>query len=457
MRFLISPVGSVQIMTARAANNRTRAHAVSLLLAFLAAGCGNGDRGAGSREIDGAPGAVGDDVIASTSEDVFSIGGADGEAWESFTAVTDAVFDAMGNLIVLDNLQRRVVVVAPDGSRHRELSRAGEGPGEFRFPLALAAMHDGRLVVYDHAHKSFLAYRPDGSFSEQFRIDDEDPAIGQAPRSTSLIGKRFRSLPDGRLLAFGGFGTGPGRPIEIIGLGAGTDTLAVAWDIATATGPETREIPALAANTANTVYSHGTTRPHFAPPLLADVLSDGRVAVVDSVGYRIKLLSASGAIASVIERSIQPRDVTPAIRQSVRDAQAEKLAKNAGVATEGVTVMSSGLSKEMIDALLREAFESDLRELTFAERIPVIAAMAVDSEDRIWVARTGKDEGADGPTDIFASGGDYMGTLAADDLRIPTAFGPGGLMAYVEKDEFDAPVVRVIRLLRLAAPGAPSS
>lgn len=93
--------------------------------------------------------------------------------------------------------------------------------------------------------------------------------------------------------------------------------------------------------------------------------------------------------------------------------------------------------------------------MSFAEQIPVIQALAVDSEDRVWVARAGRGGAADGPTDVFASSGEYMGTLAAADIRIPAAFGPGGLMAYVEKDVFDAPVVRMMRLLRLERAGAP--
>lgn len=197
------------------------------------------------------------------------------------------------------------------------------------------------------------------------------------------------------------------------------------------------------------MLAHDISPPHFAPPLLVDVLSDGRVAVVDSVGYRIKVLSARGTTTSVIERSIPPRDVTSAIRQSVRSAQEKKLTEDAGVATDGVTVMASGAaSPEVIQAMVRHSLESTLQELTFADQVPVIDAMAIDSEDRIWVARTGSDGVADGPTDIFSSNGEYLGTLPATGLRIPAAFGPGGLMAYVEKDAVDAVIVRVIRLLR---------
>lgn len=216
---------------------RAKACAAGLLFALSPIACGNDDYGTGSRDVDGDSRSDGDIVIASTTEDVFSIGGAEGEAWASFVAVADVVFDASGRLVVLDNLQRRIVVVAQDGGTHHELSRSGDGPGELRFPLALTAMHDGRLGVYDHGHKSFLVFGPGGDFSERFAVDQEDLIIGQSPSPTSLIGKKFRALPDGRILAFGGFSAGPGRSIEVIDLGVARDTLVVAWDFATTSQP----------------------------------------------------------------------------------------------------------------------------------------------------------------------------------------------------------------------------
>ena len=80
--------------------------------------------------------------------------------------------------------------------------------------------------------------------------------------------------------------------------------------------------------------------------------------------------------------------------------------------------------------------------------------MAVDSVDRIWVSRSGVDGTSKGPTDVFAADGEYLGTLAADEFRIPDAFGPDGLMAYIEVAELDVPTVRVLRLVNLHTPAA---
>ena len=429
-----------------------------VLFTLLASGCEGSDQLAVSGAVATSPNTPDDMPIVATTEKVYSIGGTVTEEWASFTTVTDAVFDTNGKLVVVDNLQQRIVVVAPDGNRSHDLSRAGEGPGELRAPASVMAMGDGRLVVYDFGHRSFLVFGPDGIFLEQHGVDRETASIGQIPRSTDLVGRTFRPLPDGRILTFGGLSGGTGRPVEVLGLGEGRDTsiedrdtLMMAWDLPTVVEQETKELPTAVDN--RKVFTFGTMRPHFAPPLLVDVLSDGRVAVVDSVGYRIKLLSPDGMIESVLERTILPRDVTPEVERAVRDAKEAELSGGAG---EGTTVLAYGtdVDQESVDAFVRRSLENILLQLTFAAQIPVIEAMGVDSEDRIWVSRTGNGGASDGPTDVFSADGQYLGTLAPDQIHIPTAFGPDGLMAYVEMDDLGIPVVHVVRLLRLEMPPA---
>lgn len=112
-------------------------------------------------------------------------------------------------------------------------------------------------------------------------------------------------------------------------------------------------------------------------------------------------------------------------------------------------MIGPGMSPEIREMAKRQILASALNRMTFADQIPVVSAMAVDSEGRIWVARSASDGYSDGPTDVFGADGSYVGTLAADGVRIPAAFGPNGLMAYVERDESRLPIVRVLRLLEL--------
>ena len=58
-----------------------------------------------------------------------------------------------------------------------------------------------------------------------------------------------------------------------------------------------------------------------------------------------------------------------------------------------------------------------------------------------------REEGpADGWIDVLAPGGEYVGTFLLDETPMPGAFGPGGLVAFVETDDFGVPTIIVKRL-----------
>ena len=49
-------------------------------------------------------------------------------------------------------------------------------------------------------------------------------------------------------------------------------------------------------------------------------------------------------------------------------------------------------------------------------------------------------------TDLITADGRYLGSLPADGVRIPDAFGPDGRAAIIELDEYDVATVRVVQL-----------
>ena len=52
----------------------------------------------------------------------------------------------------------------------------------------------------------------------------------------------------------------------------------------------------------------------------------------------------------------------------------------------------------------------------------------------------------DGPIDVLTAEGEYIGTYRAAATKMPDAFGPDGLAAFIELDEFEVPSVVVRRL-----------
>ncbi len=99
---------------------------------------------------------------------------------------------------------------------------------------------------------------------------------------------------------------------------------------------------------------------------------------------------------------------------------------------------------------LREALRARVERMTFAEVIPAIEALAVNADDRLWVARTPlpNEEGA---IDVVTTDARYLGTIQPGGLRIPDAFGPDGLMAHVDTHDLGYPIARVFP----TGPGCP--
>ncbi len=181
----------------------------------------------------------------------------------------------------------------------------------------------------------------------------------------------------------------------------------------------------------------------FEADLSVAALNDGHLAVVDSVGYRVKIISPDGSLVTTFERPIAPVAVDDGIRA------AEKARRMAEVEDqgEGGTVRVMGGANMAIDpAAIRNMMMGRLETMVFASHIPVLSNVAADWENRIWIERAGAEPGEDGPTDLVTLDGMYLGTIAADGTRIPDAFGPNGLVAYIETDEYDVETVRVGRV-----------
>ena len=394
-------------------------------------------------------------LVAST-EEVFTAGALAGEDWETFGVIGGTVFDSEGNLYVVDEGARRVVVIGPDGNHVRTVGSQGEGPGEFSSPTAAAALDDGSLVVWDFSLPgAFEIFDAHGEFVRSVPVD----------LSRGGPGSMLHPLPDGRLVSTGGprIRTGaPGeepegdgeeedhrRPVDVFSLdGSGKTVLYRAWNLPPTESED--EVAGSDGQGRRTLEMRFSRMRAFEPGIHLGVLSDGRVVVADSTAYEVKLIGPGGTVTGSVGRAIAPETVTDAIMEAERARRREAFSESEGgprlriVGPATSFAMDEGLQQQM-----REMMLAQVESMVFAQEIPVIAEMAVDRQDRIWIARTGAEGDGDGPTDILTPDGYYLGTLAADGLRIPDGFGPDGLMAYIESDEMDVQSVRVVRLLGL--------
>lgn len=410
---------------------------------FFTVPSASGSQAPGTRAVD--------QELAAVTEEVYTVGTFSGQDWETFGRIADVDFDADGNLYILDEGNYRVVVLDRDGAPVRMIGSQGEGPGEFSAPASAAILEDGRLVVYDMGFPALKVFDPTGGFVGSTTVN---------PLQGGMPGEPLLPLGAGSLVTTGGMklatssrngpeaATGEDhlRDIDIFTLdGSGVEVLYRAWDLPP--GETVEEFTATNAAGQKEFTLGFPRRRAFQPALHLGVLPDGRVAVVDSVGYRVKLIGLDGRVTGTIERNVAPVPVTEAIEEAERARQIEVLTgpANSPIRLFGGSETLTGDAAEQ----LREQMLSMIETMLFPEEIPVVAGLAVDGEGRLWIARTAPDGTGEGPIDILTPRGHYVGTLPQGAPRIPDAFGPDGLMAYIETDAMDVPSVRVIRLVSL--------
>ena len=181
----------------------------------------------------------------------------------------------------------------------------------------------------------------------------------------------------------------------------------------------------------------------FEPEVLFDAMPAGGVAFSDSSAYTIKLTDASGAISRILRRPIRPLPVTERMQRAERERRLEQ--------ESGRQFTQRGADpppqvRAMMDRYL-EAQRAGVENMQFHSEVPVIAAVCVTWDGSLWVERsTEPGTGGPGPIDVLAPDGRYVGTFPEGRLEMPEAFGPDGLAAFVDTDEFDVPVITVRRL-----------
>ena len=396
-------------------------------------------------------------------EEVFRVGVLEGESWEMFAEVSEVAFDADGNLYVFDGTSgllgsgsQRVLVFDADGGFSREFGSSGGGPGEFNRPNGFAVLRDGTVVVSDIGHRAFQLLDASGGLIRMVRIGDDlagMSVLGEIlpdPRGVAVFAGAF----GGPGVTIAGAGAGPvaaptSRPVMRVGLGSETmqtDTVVHGWL------PTRGEMSDLAPNNVSAqvreMLGHMSMPTVFEPEMLVGVLPDGGIVHSDSSTYTLKITPPGATeVARIIQRPFRPEPVTPEVEREYeeRRAAARRDAGMGQVSGRRMMVVREGGRGANPNPSLPTQASFQIEERYFHE-VPVLRGLATSWDGRIWVQRRGEDPESDGPIDVVTADGEYVGTYSTAATAMPDAFGPDGLAAFIELDDFDVASVVVRRL-----------
>ena len=394
---------------------------------------------------------------------------------DGLSTVTSVGFDQLGNIRVGDfspDGGLHVIGANPEGQR-LDFGLEGPGPGEFARATRMVVLADGRSLVPDPARGAFHVFLPDGEFSHQVRLGTlgaeslettfkADRAGGMLLRTRTVQGMTFDSTT---LTATTRLTEGP-RQVARVFLDASeayTEVLTRGWAPTRPTIGAEWNLRGIAEGNAT---SDGTvTRVALLPLFLWDPIPGGGIAFADSSGYAIKLTGPSGDVVRILRRALPSRPVTSGVQRAYRRQERDALSALMGDRRSRAADQILGMLRGIED-MQRRAIE----EMEFASEIPLVDDLISTWDGTIWVRRTPEDgfpfdpltdpfsagsanelqqqqvgrEPA--PIDVVTTGGKYIGTLPAGEARLPAAFGPGGMAAYIEVDALDVPVVLVGRL-----------
>lgn len=406
---------------------RSRSQVGIGLVACLVVGCDSGDATPGGLAGPDRP-------LAWSVEPVYELGGASAPDWAAFGGVVGVAFDDEARLYILDADARRITVVDPDGNLARTIGGPGDGPGELSAPSGLAVDADGAVTVFDQGRQTFVNYAP-GGLPLDSRGLDPGVAGPDGPLALDPLG-RVIGTHDDRVADAAQ--TGP-RVLLAHARSTEPETAALfsGWL------PPTPEVRELTEDETGGMRVRMAPIVGFHPPLLAAVLPDGVLAVVDSVDYRIRLYAPTQTGPTTLRRPIAPVRVTQALRDEERRRRLAAL--DADPPRMMLSTASGERSLVANEGVLRLE-RARLDAMGFHEVVPVITRLAGDRGGRLWVQRSDAAGRASGPIDILRADGSYVGTLAPDEVEFPDAFGPGGRVAYLSTDPLGAPVVHVGRL-----------
>ena len=390
--------------------------------------------------------------------EVWRAGGLHAPDWAQFSRRGDVAFDGRGNLYVVDGAAHHIVRIGPDGSLITTVGREGDGPGEFRLIFGVIVWPDGSFAVSELSRNGLQLFNADGRFERMLRWR---PQTGQLDLPSGMS-RAIRAGPNPGILYAQGTDASLGRMLGALAELVGTEPeeegaderMIEALDL---TGevmagevvleawrpprPESAD-PEIELGNLASMMSVIAEAPVFEPELLWDVLPGGAIAYADSTTYTVRIVR-DGTVLNTLTRPIAPQPVTPAIESKSREEMQRVAESMSSAQVSEIGGIDVTAAQRQARAAMLDAYEN----MTFYPEIPVIGGIRTTPDGFVWVQRQDPvNEDNDGLIDVFDPEGSYVGTFPKEGLRMPGAFGPGGLVAYWETDDMDIPSIVVYRL-----------
>ena len=323
-----------------------------------------------------------------------------GDPW-LFTGLArhQVLADRLGRLYIVLTRERALVRFNADGRFDRTIGRQGGGPGEFQFPMAIAAQGD-TLVVRDGGKGALVRFSSGLDPVPERKLDG---ALAQAGMIEFRAGGLWfsESIFDDSLQ----------------GMALRADTLGGA--------PLHRVMVKRGAPVQFDCVGVPRSRPLFSPGL-AWAASGPRIIVNAQPSYALWLHEGARVVASV-RRPIASRAPTVA---DVRDLH-----------PEGLVIGFGGARKDC-----RVTVEELIEKQGLADVMPFVDDVQLFSDGTIWARRSLR-SAKESVVDVFGSDGAYAGTVRG--MQLPVARQPSGELLVPRDDaESGGTVLMRMRVIR---------
>lgn len=280
----------------------------------------------------------------------------------AFARPSDVVVDARGQIYVVDSRSAAVKVFDAEGEYLRELSREGQGPGEFQDPRSVASFGD--VVIVGASRNARWSH---------FDLDGNHLADYSYPIYDNL--ELMRATADGRLI---GSTTGFTEQEEVVrGYGIYSPQAELILRLVEITHPNT---PTIQRGTRRTYFGG---MPHAIPAVAVSPQGVAYWSMSDE--YQLLAVGPEGEQGWALRVAMTPGPLT---REAIDDVMAR------------------------VRGRYEDATEA---EVTFPDRFPAIRTIEVDGHGHVWVfpyTWVGMVMTSDAPVpvDVYSAEGDRLFT-----------------------------------------------